>query len=34
MLLMGSGLIALAASLRRRHARKGMTSVIASTEEA
>ena len=34
MLLMGSGLIALAASLRRRHARKGMANVIASTEEA
>jgi len=32
MLLMGSGLAALAASLRRRHARK--TKAIAATEEA
>ena len=34
MLLMGSGLAALAASLRRRHARKGLAKAIASTEEA
>ena len=32
--LMGSGLVALAASLRRRHARKGLAKQIASTEEA
>lgn len=34
MLLMGSGLAALAASLRRRHARKVLAKAIASTEEA
>ena len=34
LLLMGSGLAALAASLRRRHARKGLAKAITSTEEA